>query len=78
MSSDELFLGNIVVAVAGGDVRLTADKSAATVGVGEERWAGRAAVTKRRRQTGRAAVVSALQEEVKGHPADPIWKESWM
>lgn len=44
MSSDELFLGNIVVAVAEGDVRLSADKSAAVVGVGEERWAERDAL----------------------------------
>lgn len=68
MSPDELFLGNNVVVVAEGDVRLTAD----TVGAGEGRWAGHAAVTKRQR----VAVASALQGKVKGHSADLILKES--
>lgn len=82
MSSDELFLGNILVAVAEGDVRLTADKSAATVGVGEGRWAERDALPRRNASdkpvVWRVVVVSALQEKVKGHSADLIWKESWM
>lgn len=66
MSPDELFLGNNVVAVAEGDVRLTADKAASTVGAGEGRWAGHAAVTKRQRQTGGVASRGCICSAGKG------------